>query len=185
MTTVVAALLGVVVGGLLSGAVQMTVAWRERQRAGRVAARLLYMHLWWAEGGLDLTVKAQGWSDLADWEGACAAWAEQRVALAGALNTNDFLVIAAAFTGIERLRKWSAADLAAKPAGEGAVAPFSGGPLISTYRPYIQKAMLIVHRASFSRWERLWGKAKPGEGETIRHPPRPPIKDGGPFTFSD
>jgi hypothetical protein len=41
MTTVLAALLGVVVGGLLSGVVQMTVARQERQCAGRVATPLL------------------------------------------------------------------------------------------------------------------------------------------------
>ena len=185
MTTIVAALLGVIGGALLSGAVQMTIAWRARQRAGRVAARLLYMHLWWAEAALDLSVRAQAWSDFADWGGACAAWGKHREALAGALNTSDFLLAAAAFIGIERLCKWTAADLAAKPTGAGAMAPFSGGPLISIYRPYIQGAMLIVDRASYTRWERVRGKAKASEGDAIRHPPRPPIKDGGPFTFSD
>lgn len=168
------ALIGALAGIVLTGGAQTIIALFDRRRGARVAARLIYMDLAWAALAVDAARNAQNWSDGVDWDAFTEAWPEQREALAMVLSTTDFLHVASAFTAIHQLRAIRAVDYAAqRPPGHPP--PFTApNELFEAYGPNIQGAMLIVHRASFTRWERWRDESAKGELEAVNGPPGSP-----------
>lgn len=166
--------LGGLAGIVLTGGAQTVIALFDRRRGARVAARLIYMDLVWAGLAVDAARNAQNWNDRVDWDAFTAAWPEQREPLARVLSTTDFLTVASALTAIHQLRVIRAGDFAAeRPPGHPP--PFTApNELFEVYGPNIQVAMLIVHRASFTRWERWRGEAAKGELEAVSGPPGSP-----------
>src|SRR5271155_1030987 len=110
MSTAVVGFLGIIAGGILSGTVQATIAWRDRRRSGRIAARLLSMHLWWAKEALSAVMESRVWNPRIDWDRFGTIWEQQNETLAGVMNTTDLAAFSAAFVGIEALALIKAHD---------------------------------------------------------------------------
>jgi hypothetical protein len=98
-------LLGVVVGVLLGGGVQLLVAWQERRASSRRAARLLF-------GDCQLCLEAVEGLTMGDrrWGPASAppldGWRRHREALAGAMDGPAFQTVDGAFYRVAKLDAW-------------------------------------------------------------------------------
>jgi hypothetical protein len=102
-------LLGVVVGVLLGGGVQLLVAWQERRATSKRAARLLF-------GDCQLCLEAVGWLTLGQrrWVSESAppleGWRRHREALAGAMDGPAFQTVDGAFYRVAGLVAWIETD---------------------------------------------------------------------------
>jgi hypothetical protein len=108
MTTALIGLLGVIVGVLVGGGVQVGVAWMERRAESRRAVRLLFGDCYFALN--QLTNAAQGiW-----WDKATAppldGWRQHRAALAGAMDGPAFQTVDGAFQRVANIEKWRRTD---------------------------------------------------------------------------
>jgi hypothetical protein len=106
MGTAIVGLLGVVVGVLLGGGVQLLVSWWERKAQSKRAARLLW-------GDCQLCREAVGWlkqDDPRQWYPASMpaldGWRKHREALAGAMDGPAFQTVDQAFYEVARLEAW-------------------------------------------------------------------------------
>lgn len=110
MTAALVGLVGVVVGVLLGGGVQVVVARLDRRAAARSAARLLYgdhilalsairtmaaLEFWWSD---EAAPPLEGWRSF---RGALAAW----------LGGQDFMTVDGAFYHVAGLETWRKAGL--------------------------------------------------------------------------
>lgn len=157
-STALVGFLGVIVGGVLSGGIQTTIAWHDRIRAGRMAARLIYMDLWRAGLALGSARNERRWNPRIDWDTLTATWAEHREALAYVLPTASILTVASTFTAIEQARTIRAADLttqAERPTGT--VVFTADDSMLQTYDANLGAAMLVVHDAALTWYERRHG----------------------------
>src|SRR5437773_1270748 len=104
MTTALIGLLGVVVGVLLGGGVQVGVAWLERRSAARRAARLLFGDHEFALNALTNAAKGIWWekTNAPSLEG----WRKHREALAAAMDGIDFRAVDDAFQRIADIEAW-------------------------------------------------------------------------------
>jgi hypothetical protein len=142
--TVLVGVGGILLGALTSGAVQVWLAARERERSGRAAANLLFTYLAWARAMVDDALTNRAWNAKTDWNRFIDPWVEQRIALARLLPTDDFRDVAIAFGVIEQLAVISANDRAYPAPGA-----FTSNPESErTYRSDIEKALRIIHRTA-------------------------------------
>jgi hypothetical protein len=99
MTEALFGLLGVLVGGVLGGGVQVAVAARERRQEARAAARLVFRDLWLAQDMLEAATRAETW-----WDPGFAIplddWRTYRKALASALPAEAWTTVDGAFHGL-------------------------------------------------------------------------------------
>jgi hypothetical protein len=181
MSTALAGFLGIIVGALLTGGIQTATSWLDRRRAGRVAARLLYMHLWWSRDALAAAYINQVWNLDVDWDSFSATWREQRRPLAAVLNTASFLSVSSAFMCLEQLGVIRRNDIETTAAllrdeEDPDVPVFTAKPHYrETYEANLGVAMAVVHLASFTWNERRKGLAKVGTVElSSKDPGLPP-----------
>jgi hypothetical protein len=173
LTAILAGLAGIV----LTGGIQTGVSIANRLRQARTAARLLYMDLWWAGLAMGGARRRNRWNPLIDWEMFTSTWPTNREPLATVLGTEDFLAVSAAFMAIDHLRRIRAADLAEQSSQVASPHIFNARDQIETYRAYVQRAMLIVHRASFTWRERSDGGHLLGQEASVGSPPSAPEYD--------
>jgi hypothetical protein len=176
MSTAVIGLLGVIAGAIVTGGVQLLVAWFDRRRASRAAARLLYMQLWWAHNAIDGLLTDNAWNPHIDWGRFISAWVELRAGLARVLKTANFMRASAAFTAIEQLSLCRADDMA-QP-GAPSLSPTTLD-LARIYDSHVQRAKVVLNQASFGWWE--WrirrNLAKKSQREAEGRPPRSSSSD--------
>lgn len=155
MSNAAVALIGVVAGALVTGAVQSLAAFFERERGARVAARLLYLALAEADASMQAAKQLQEWNPPStDWTGFGREWEAHRLALARVVNTNDFLSVAHAFSGISLLAALKTAHLTDTPP-DGEKWAFGGADrLLDTYFPVLARAEAITWNGSLRRRER-------------------------------
>lgn len=182
MSQALIGVLGVLGGVILTGGVQLGVAVIDRRRNARVAARLLYMHLWWARQSMEAAFDEGVWNPNIDWEVFNAAWAAQRTALAFALKTEAFLTVAGAFTSIEQLAMTRANDLSNPQQPSFSLIK---SEVAAAYRKYVEGALLIVNWASFTRGERRKGLHLPNQRKAESRPPGATGKDLGLLLITD
>lgn len=158
MSTALVGFLGVIAGGILSGGIQTAIAWRDRARAGRMAARLIYMDLWRAGLALGSARNDRGWNPRIDWDMLTATWAEHREALAYVLPTTSILTIASAFTAIEQAREIRTDDLKTQAEHPTGTVVFTAhDSMLAIYDANLVTAMRIVHDAAFTWSEHRHG----------------------------
>jgi hypothetical protein len=150
MSTAVIGFLGVIAGAIVTGGIQLVVAWLDRRRASRTAARLLYMQLWWAHNAIDGLLTDNAWNPHIDWHRFTSAWAEHRADLARMLKTKNFMIASAAFTALEQLSLCREEDMARPEAPS--LSP-TALDLTRIYDSHVQGAKVVLNRASFGWWE--------------------------------
>ncbi len=105
MSHVVTALLGVIVGVLLGGGVQLFVAWRQRVWESRRAARLLFGDAWLAIVAIRSMANLGVW-----WRDESGPrlddWNRYREALAGAMDGPAWMTVDGAFHRVANLETW-------------------------------------------------------------------------------
>jgi hypothetical protein len=148
------AIAGVVVGAVASGGVQATIASLDRRRAGRAAARLLFMQLQDARKAVaDLRVRRDWQMMLTDWPAYDVAWREHSKELALALNdTYDFHHVSTAFACLRSIAGARDLDLKMEMAiGEAGFDP--SDDTLDGYGRQIARAQEVLLHASFRFWE--------------------------------
>jgi hypothetical protein len=145
---------GVVLGAFGSGAVQAYLAWSERERDARSAARILYMQLHTAEGAIEDLLRLQDWDRMVtDWHDFGRTWDKHSEGLARTINTIDFHVVSSAFSCIASLARVRDAAAAANEAKPPRTPPGINGDLYMIYRANIAAAKKVAFRASFTSRE--------------------------------
>jgi hypothetical protein len=118
--TALIGLIGVAVGVLLGGGVQLLVAWRERVGASRRAARLLFGdHLLALAAVRSLIEVEHWWSE--DSAPPLSDWRRYREALAGAMEGTTFITVDGAFQRVSDLERWRRLGLSASDQKEEAI----------------------------------------------------------------
>jgi hypothetical protein len=101
MSEIVAGLIGVIAGGLVTGAIQLFQAWQDRRLATKIAARLILIDLYEAANYVETALKGGRWAHHPDtFERPVADWRAQREAFAATAAVGDWVVVSAAFTVI-------------------------------------------------------------------------------------
>lgn len=157
MTAALLGFLGVIAGVLLSGGMQMLMAWSERRRAGRVAALLLYDRAALALVALDEAYRLKRWSATVEWHAPLVEWERQRVPLTNAMRPTQFRNLSVAFGLLAQLDIWRAEDLASPDASSFALTEL----LYTEVSGAIAEAGLLLYEASFA-----WRDRRRGEPST-------------------
>jgi hypothetical protein len=147
-----AALIGLVVGAVASGSVQAALAWFDRDRDARGAARLLYIKLHSADAALKTLEEHHAWLPAGlDFRQYTAAWEQRADALARVMKSEDAIDVDHAFALMDAIAMNKAEDEATKTGEE----PAFTFPLeaLSLYRSQLQAAKRIVHRAAYTKRE--------------------------------
>lgn len=105
---------------------------------------------------------ADGWDRYGDWDGFDPAWIEHRRELARVLNTKDFLVLSSTVMGIASLGEIRAEDLTTTSPTLRAPLSEQGREQLVVYDPYVQRALRIVHGASFTKLDKSGEKRNAG-----------------------
>jgi hypothetical protein len=166
-----AGLIGLLVGAVVSGGVQATLARLDRGRDARGAARLLYMELSGAQGAIEDLQGRVDWDlMITDWDAYGTAWAKYAESLAGVLDTESFHSVSLAFASMARLAQAHAADAKRPPPPPGGQPNFSPpAAILEKYRDNVKAAKSIAFQASFTWWEKMRHKdSKPAERPTSR-----------------
>jgi hypothetical protein len=94
MSEIVAGLIGVIAGGLVTGAVGLFQTWQARRLKSRVAARLIVGDLLRAENSLEFLGPLSGWPEKpVDFDTELAMWESQREAFAAKVSTYDWRMV--------------------------------------------------------------------------------------------
>jgi hypothetical protein len=104
ITTGLFVLAGVVVGGLVTGAVNYFLEWGRERANARVAMRLLAAELMLAAASADWRLEQRAWSPW-NFESAHRAWNEYRSEFARAVSTDDFESVAVGYAAIELVER--------------------------------------------------------------------------------
>jgi hypothetical protein len=143
------ALAGVIVGGVLNGLVAWVLARHTARSNARVAALLVYEELLPSVAALIgiRERKAWGWLKVAQDFGCREVWLENRAILGHALDSNSYMTLAAAYTGLA-----SARDTASHSDPEKAISEVEGETLGTTFLT-INRGLsylgLLLHRPSW------------------------------------
>jgi hypothetical protein len=106
MSEIVAGLIGVIAGGLVTGAVEVVQAHQDRSLRRRVAARLITADLDVAAKYVDRVREAEGWPDEPrPFAGAWETWKAQREPFAIAVSVNDWHDIGSAFESLSEIER--------------------------------------------------------------------------------
>jgi hypothetical protein len=103
VTTGLFVLAGVVVGGLVTGAVNYAFEWRRERVRLRVAVRLLESELLLATGLADWRIEQGAWSPW-NFERAHRSWSEYRADVVG-LSADEWYAVSGGFAAIELLER--------------------------------------------------------------------------------
>lgn len=162
MSNAAIALIGVVAGALVTGAVQSLAAYIERERGARVAARLLYLALSEADASMQAAKQLQEWNPPTDdWSVFTREWETHRLALARVVNTRDFLAVAAAFSGIGVVARLRTAHLSDTPPNGGTWSFQTADSLLDIYFPVLARAEAITWNGSLTLREHSQRRAVP------------------------
>lgn len=102
MSDALVGLVGVAVGGIVTGGVQSYSSWAQRRLAARSAARLVRIALLSAQAEITTVITYGRWNTTAeDWFSYGEEWAERQRYLADVLSANDFEQVALTFVLIE------------------------------------------------------------------------------------
>jgi hypothetical protein len=96
-------LVGVIIGALAAGAVQIGIAWLDRRRAARAAARLLHGRIKYVRMATATLKPSMIFSPFIDWERLESDWTRYQDVLAPALKTGDIDILSRAALAIERV----------------------------------------------------------------------------------
>jgi hypothetical protein len=118
MTEAIFGLVGVVVGGVLSGGVGYALERRRATNAATVAARLLADELAFALWVLKIALDARRWSDVPRYDFGVDLWAEHRALLASKLSVADWIQVSAAFRRLHDVVSGSRGHAHDDPLGE-------------------------------------------------------------------
>jgi hypothetical protein len=98
MSELVAGLIGVVAGGLVTGAVELFQTWKDRQVKRRVAARLIAGDLMTAQQLVKLIVEKKRWpTSTVSFDAEYETWVAQREAFAAAVSAYDWNMVASVY----------------------------------------------------------------------------------------
>src|SRR6266540_237945 len=100
MTAAIFALLGVVVGGVLNGAVSYTLEARREGKAVRAAARLLHADLSAARTSLALAAVNRDWGPLRIAPGPLSSWERHHELLAARFPNEGWFDVVLAFQAV-------------------------------------------------------------------------------------
>jgi hypothetical protein len=98
VTAAIVGLLGVLVGGVLTGAIEFSLDRRRDSKAARVASLLLADDLAWSYGVLELILKSDRWLPRPGklTRISTVMWEEQRLLLGTTISSADWMALAAA-----------------------------------------------------------------------------------------
>jgi hypothetical protein len=154
MSTAIAGLIGVAVGGLLTGGIQAIGAWFDRRLAARTCARLIYMQLQDAQQAVEDLRQRRAWEAMnTDWRAYGVAWDQHSMSIARALMATQSLTIASAFQCIAGLARAETKDRADAPEGQTLFDP--SDELLAGCLQQIKSAKYVALRASYLWVERL------------------------------
>jgi hypothetical protein len=148
-----AGLIGLVVGAVASGSVQAALAWFDRDRDARSAARLLYVKLDSADVALKALEDHDAWVPIAlDFRQYTAAWEKRSDALSRVLESGDAIAVDRAFGLLDAVAMRKEEDQAAAEPGKepGFTLPLD---IVRAYRLQVQAAAHIVRVAAYTKRE--------------------------------
>jgi hypothetical protein len=101
MTNAIVGLIGVIVGGLLTGGTQLFLEWRRERNGHRRAKRLVAGELLHTEVILRSAYQRRQWPPIDDPQAVCpdAAWLENRAVLAGVLSQELWTQLVMVYAG--------------------------------------------------------------------------------------
>ena len=146
---------GAVLGAVASGSVQASLARGDRRRAGRTAARLLYLQLHGAHWAIEDLRERRDWNKMIiQWDEYGLAWERHGDALVQVLSANKAAYVTTAFECLASLARGRVSDLAQGIPTVGEPWKFSPeDSLLIKYVKAAETAKLITLRASFRVWE--------------------------------
>ncbi len=103
-------LIGVVAGGVVTGAVQVIQTWQDRHLKRKVAARLIYADLMVASNWVHWTLKERRWPEDPGFDGMRTRWYAHREAFAAAVSGTHWNTVAGAYEYLAVMaRQWGKA----------------------------------------------------------------------------
>lgn len=108
MTEAIFGLIGVVVGGLISGGLSLILEWRRERVAARVAARLVREDLLPVSLGIEDVFDGRAWSQRSDRQSRERSWVEHRSRLATVMKYEDYAAVVQAQIAADRFNAWFA-----------------------------------------------------------------------------
>ena len=106
MTEAIFGLLGVVVGGLISGGLTLILEWRKERVAARVAARLVREDLLPVSLGIEDVFGGRAWLQDPDLRSREQSWVEHRSRLATVMKYEDYAAVVQAQIAADRFEAW-------------------------------------------------------------------------------
>ena len=106
MTEAIFGLLGVVVGGLISGGLSLILEWRKERVAARVAARLVREDLLPVSLGIEDVFGGRAWIQDPDRRSREQSWVEHRARLATVMKYEDYAAVVQAQIAADRFEAW-------------------------------------------------------------------------------
>jgi hypothetical protein len=95
-------ILGALAGAAASGGIQASVAWFDRKRRRRVAARLIYGDIVFAEAAFRLIGEQGIWSPRLDFGSAFETWREVRADFAAVCTALEWTQVGSFYANLER-----------------------------------------------------------------------------------
>jgi hypothetical protein len=108
MTGAIFGLIGVVVGGLISGGLSLILEWRKERVAARVAARLIREDLLPVSLGIEDVFGGRAWLRDPDRRSREQSWVEHRSRLATVMKYEDYAAVVQAQIAADRFEAWFA-----------------------------------------------------------------------------
>ena len=108
MTEAIFGLIGVVVGGLISGGLSLILEWRKERVAARVAARLVREDLLPVSLGMEDVFSGRPWLQDPDQRSREQSWVEHRSRLATVMKYEDYAAVVQAQIAAGRFSAWIA-----------------------------------------------------------------------------
>ncbi|MBA3809022.1 MAG: hypothetical protein H0X28_11635 [Solirubrobacterales bacterium] len=146
---------GILVGAVASGGVQAVLARSDRRRAGRTAARLVYLQLINAHSAIEDLRVLRDWNMMiTQWDEYAVLWERCGDALVQFLSTRRATRVATAYECLATLARTRMRDAQEPAPAHGQSPNFDpGAPLLERYAQVVERAKLISLRASFRWWE--------------------------------
>jgi hypothetical protein len=108
VTEAIFGLIGVVVGGLISGGLSLILEWRKERVAARVAARLVREDLLPVSLMIEDVFGGRAWLQRSDRQSRERSWVEHRSRLATVMKYEDYAAVVQAQIAADRFNAWFA-----------------------------------------------------------------------------